>query len=91
MNVFIVREGRFYTGGWKLNTDYAFSNKEDLHEHMEKVNGFKCLPSDDQYSKKGVRFTNGNEKYGYDIVELEVKGTPKEVVKEEVKKGAKVE
>ena len=79
MNVFIVREGKFYTGGWKLNTDFAFANKEDLHEHMENLNGFKCLPSDDQYSKEGTRFTNGNEKYGYDIVELNVFGTDEAV------------
>ena len=84
MNVFVVREGRFYTGGWKLNTDFAFTNKDDLHKHMEKVNGFKLLPSDDQYSQEGTRFTNGNEKYGYDIVTLEVKGTPEEVKRAEV-------
>jgi len=85
MKVLVVREGKFYAGGWHLNTDFAFTKEKDLHEHMEQVNGFKCLPSDDQYSQPGTRFTNGNEKYGYDIVTLEVKAA------KEVKKGTKVE
>ena len=66
MNVFIAKEGKFHAGGWKVKMNFAFTTKKDLHEYMEKVNGFKCVPADDQYSKEGTRFTNKKEKYGYD-------------------------
>lgn len=70
--VFIVREGKFYAGGWKMNTDFAFKTKKEVHEHMEKVNGFKCKLADDNYSKKNTRFTNKKEQYGYDIIKLPI-------------------
>ena len=69
--IYVVKEGKFYTG-WKVNIDFAFKTKKDAHEHMEKVNGFKCYPTDDNYSKKNTRFTNKKEEYGYDIISLKV-------------------
>ena len=98
MNIYIAKEGKFYTG-WKVNTDFAFETKEDLHEHMEKVNGFKCNLVNDEYSKKNTRFTNKKEAYGYEIISLQVKGTPVEEpevdepieVAKKVKKGGKSE
>ena len=69
MIVYIVKEGKFYTG-WKINTDFAFKTKKEVHEHMEKVNGFKCHLTVDNYSKKNTRFTNKTEEYGYDIIKL---------------------
>ncbi len=71
--IYIVKEGKFYTGaGWKVTTDFAFETKKEVHEHMEKVNGFKCHLTVDNYSKKNTRFTNKKEEYGYDIISLKV-------------------
>ena len=71
MIVYIVKEGKFYTG-WKINTDFAFKTKKAVHEHMEKINGFKCKLVNDEFSKKNTRFTNKGHEYGYDIISLEV-------------------
>ena len=84
--VYIVKEGKFYTG-WKLNTDFAFTTKKEVHEHMEKINGFKCPLADDAYAKKNTRFVNKSKEYGYDIISLKVYGVlvkEKPVVQEEV-------
>jgi hypothetical protein len=70
-NVYIVKEGKFYTG-WKVNTDFAFNTKKEVHEHMEKVNGFKCSLANDEYAIKNTRFTNKKELYGYDIISLNI-------------------
>ena len=69
--VYIVKEGKFYTG-WKLNTDFAFTTKKEVHEHMEKINGFKCKLVNDDCSKKNTRFTNKSKEYGYDIIKLPI-------------------
>ncbi len=69
--VFIVKEGKFYAG-WKVNTDFAFKTKKEVHEHMEKVNGFKCSLVNDEYSKKNTRFTNKKESYGYELISLKI-------------------
>ena len=75
MNVYIVKEGKFYTDkGWKVNTDFAFKTKKEIHEHMEKVNGFECQLVNDEFSKKNTRFTNKKEAYGYEIIKLPIYG-----------------
>ena len=76
MTVFIANEGHFQAGGWKLNKDFAFTNKDDLHAHMTAKNGFECIETvDDPYAAPEGRFINKDEKYGYDIYKLEVKET----------------
>ena len=73
-NVFVAKGGKFYSPtGWRVNTDFAFKTKEDLHNHMEQVNGFKCTVVNDEYSGIDTRFTNTEQKYGYDIITLEIK------------------
>ena len=98
--VLVVKEGKFYTG-WKVNTDFAFEDEKDLHEHMEKVNGFKCVLSNDTYSQNDTRFKNKEKEYGYDVITLEIKeavvedifgATPPPIKKAKViKEGSKVE
>ena len=72
MIFYIAKEGKFYAGGWKLNTKYVFKTKKAVHEFMLKTNGFECKLTNDGYSKKNTRFTNKEKEYGYDIISLKV-------------------
>ena len=91
MTVFIANEGHFQAGGWKLNKDFAFTNKDDLHAHMTAKNGFECIETvDDPYAAPEGRFINKDEKYGYDIYKLEVKELKVETEKPKEKAKPKV-